>query len=442
MDTKMGYHAAVVGAGPAGLFAARELSLAGVHVAILNRDLKPGGLAEYGIYPDKHDMKSALRSQFHQTMANDLVSYYGNVNVGLNRDLALGELPGLGFQAVLAAVGAQGTKKLGIPGEDLKGVYHAKDLVYYYNDLPPYSQMKFEIGRHVAVIGMGNVMTDVARYLIEILKVGNVMAVARRGPGEIKFDKKELEHLAPSINVNAIDYEIEQAAPLMKALGEDPEIPKAFIHSTVERVQPGSSDANFMIRFLLSPTRIIGDENGRVCALEVEENTLVKVNDEIKARGTGNTRRLEVDTLIFAIGDRVDDQLGLPLEGSEFVKSPAPRFPVEGISYEAYDPVAGKPIEGLFLAGWSRQASTGLVGMARRDGVRCAGAMLAYLKTLPQVEHSLDALESRLQSLKKPVIRKEDLLKLLEAEEAVAKSRGLKGFKFSTNEEMLKAIGR
>jgi len=129
---------AVIGAGPAGLFAARLLAAEGVHVTLINRDIKPGGLAEYGIYFTKHKMKDGLRKQFRQILQEPDIEYFGNLSVGNEADLTLDELRAAGFQALLVTAGAQGTKWLGMPGEELaRGVYHAKDLVYHYNKLPP-----------------------------------------------------------------------------------------------------------------------------------------------------------------------------------------------------------------------------------------------------------------------------------------------------------------
>ena len=117
---------AVVGAGPAGLFAARQLANEGAHVVVFNRDIKPGGLAEYGIYPDKHKMKEGLRKQFRQLLGMPQLDYYGHLTVGEDADLSLADLRACGFQAILVTVGAQGTKWLGLPGEDLLegGVEH------------------------------------------------------------------------------------------------------------------------------------------------------------------------------------------------------------------------------------------------------------------------------------------------------------------------------
>lgn len=103
----------VIGAGPAGLFSARELANAGLRVAVLNRDIKPGGLAEYGIYPSKHKMKEGLRRQFRQIMQLPNLEYFGNITVGESGDLTLADLKAMGFRAVMVTAGAQGTKWLG-----------------------------------------------------------------------------------------------------------------------------------------------------------------------------------------------------------------------------------------------------------------------------------------------------------------------------------------
>ena len=175
------YLVAVIGAGPAGLFAARQLAMGGAHVVLLNRDIKPGGLAEYGIFPDKHKMKEGLRKQFRQLLALPQIEYWGNVTMGQQADLTLDELRGYGFQAVLVTVGAQGTKWLGCPAKSLHGVYHAERPRLSLQPATAFSQEKFDIGRRVAIIGVGNVMLDISHWVVRDLKVDEVVAVARRG---------------------------------------------------------------------------------------------------------------------------------------------------------------------------------------------------------------------------------------------------------------------
>ncbi|MEP0806518.1 MAG: FAD-dependent oxidoreductase [Chloroflexota bacterium] len=428
------YFVAVVGAGPAGLFGARELANQGVRVAVFNRDIKPGGLAEYGIYPSKHTMKSGLRKQFRQVLDLPNVEYFGNVTIGEQGDLTLNDLRALGFQAILVTAGAQGTKWLGLPGENLTGVYHAKDVVYHYNQLPPYSQKQFRFGKRCAVIGAGNVMIDIAHYLIREQKVEEVIAIVRRGPAEVKFDKKEMEYVIANLDVEALDAEIRRVTPIMQAVNQDPAAARAAILEALPKALPKVSDTRFRFEFLASPVQMFGDAEGNLVAVEVEDNILVEKDGETKARGTGNKRRIEVETVIFAIGDKVDESFGLPVEWNEFVKNENPRFPIEGNSFET-------PFEDVFVGGWSRKASSGLVGYARKDGTNASKAVWQYLQTKQPIEVNMDALFERIRSLGKPVVTKDDIRKLEAAEAAEAQKRGLEAFKFDSNEEMLQAMG-
>src|SRR3990172_1713643 len=362
---------AVIGAGPAGLFGARELANQGARVVLFNRDIKPGGLAEYGIYPNKHTMKSGLRKQFRQIMDLPNLDYYGNVTVGAQGDLTIDDLRALGFQAILVTVGAQGTKWLCLPREDLEGGYHAKDVVYFYNSLPPFSQKSFRFGKRCAVVGAGNVMLDITHYLARERKVDEVIAVVRRGPMEVKFDKKEMEYVIDNLDQAALDQEMKRITPVLQSVGQDPETARATILEALPKALPKVSETRFRFEFLASPVQMIGDADGRLAQVEIEDNILVRTNGDTKAKGTGNRRCLEVETVIFAIGDKVDDTFGLPVEWNEFVKNPNPRFPIEGISFES-------PFEDVFVGGWSRKASDGLVGYARKDGTNASKAVWQY----------------------------------------------------------------
>ncbi len=427
------FFVAVIGAGPAGLFGARELAAQGVRVAVFNRDVKAGGLAEYGIYPEKHTMKEGLRKQFRQVLELANIDYYGNVTIGARGDLTLDELRALGFDAVLVTVGAQGTKSLGLPGENLEGVYHAKDVVYFYNKLPPFSQKKFRFGKRCAIIGAGNVMVDIARHLIHVQKAEEVIAVVRRGPGEVNFTKEEMKHLISYLDLDEFDREMERVLPALKAINQDPETGRHKILDALPKADPKTADAKFHFDFLASPVGMIG-ENGVMTKLEVEDNILVEKDGKPAAKGTGKKRTIDVDTVIFAIGDRVDESFGLPTEWNEFVKSKEPRFPVDGLSFES-------AVEGIFVGGWSRKASEGLVGYARKDGTSAAKAVWQYLQAKQPGNASAEAVSVKMKGLNKPVILKEDIKRLEAVEAEEAKKRGLEEFKFASNEEMLQAMG-
>ncbi len=427
------YYVAVIGAGPAGIFGARELALQGVRVALFNRDIKPGGLAEYGIYPDKHVMKDGLRKQFRAVLDNPNIDYYGNIVIGNQGDLSLDNLRALGFQAILVTAGAQGTKWLGLPGEELEGVYHAKEVVYGYNKLPPFSQKKFRIGKRCAVVGAGNVMIDVARYLLQTEKVDEVTAIVRRGPGEVNFTKDEMKHIIANLDMTAFDAEMTRVLPSLQAINQDPELGRSKVLDALPKADPKVADGRFRFDFLASPVQMLG-ENGLLISLEVEDNTLVLKDGEPKSKGTGHKRQLDLDTIIFAIGDKVDDAFGLPVASNEFIKSETPRFPIDGVSYES-------TLDGVFVGGWSRKASEGLVGYARRDGTNASKAVWKYLQTLQSSYASNTELVAKIKSLAKPIVTKDDIKKLEAVEAVEAQKRGLEEFKFASNEEMLQAMG-
>lgn len=427
------YHVAVIGAGSAGLFGARELAAQGVHVSLFNRDIKPGGLAEYGIYPEKHTMKDGLRKQFRHILDLPNIDYYGNITFGTQGDLTLDGLRSLGFDAVLVTVGAQGTKSLNLPGEELEGVYHAKDVVYYYNHLPPYSQWRFHFGKRCAIIGAGNVMVDIARHLINEYKTEQVTAVVRRGPAEVNFTKEEMKHLISYLDLEEFEREMARVLPALQAINQDPEIGRHKVLDSLAKADPKADNASFHFDFLASPVGMIG-ENGKLTHMEVEDNTLTEKDGKTSAKGTGRKRMIPLDTVIFAIGDQVDESFGLPTEWGEFVKSKEPRYPMDGLSYES-------PIEGVFVGGWSRKASSGLVGIARKDGTNAAKVVLQYLETKQAGEPNVSAVEEKLKSLGKPVVLKEHVKKLEAIELEEAQKRGVVEFKFNNNEEMLKAAG-
>ena len=137
-----------------------------------------------------------------------------------------------------------------LPGEDLAGVYHAKDLIYHYNQLPPFSMKQYKIGKKIAIIGVGNVMLDIAHYMIYEQQVESITAIARRGPGEIKFTRKELQYVVNNLDLAHYIHEVERAAPMMRILGQDPQESIDLIKAALEKAEPTHSDSKFRIQFL------------------------------------------------------------------------------------------------------------------------------------------------------------------------------------------------
>lgn len=433
---------AVVGAGPAGIYGTRKLTEAGHRVVLLNRDIKPGGLAEYGIFVDKEKMKTGLRKQFKRILADPKVFYLGHVTVGNNQSVTLGELKSIGFGAIVVTAGAQGTKKLGIEGEETLGVYHAKDVVYHYNSLPPFSERTFEIGRRVAIIGMGNVMVDIANWLLNLKKIDQVVVVARRGPLEKAYDDSEFEYVEQYLDNADMKKEIERIAPQLAAVGQD--VGK-IMQKFVKQGEP-AEERRLTFRYLCSPTKVIANDRGRVAALEAEENEMVLQDGKTVAKGTGKKRRIEVDCVIYAIGDQVDASIGLPFSRGAFVTNPEQLAgDPNPAAYQPYDPETKKALDSIFVAGWSRNASVGLVGVAKQDAERGMKVVNEYLKSKPglssgEMEEKVEALIDTLTKKNAPIVTKEDIELLESAEQEEARARKTWDFKYTSDDKMLQVI--
>jgi ferredoxin--NADP+ reductase len=259
----------------------------------------------------------------------------------------------------------------------------------------------------------------------------------------VKFDRKELESVAGYLDLAALDVELERVKPTMQEICQDTDEFRSMIRAAAAKAEPVKGSARFLLHFLSSPARILGNAQSRVTGLEVEENTLsINEDGESRARGTAVYHTLDVDTVIFAIGDVVDDAVGLPVQRGEYVKNQQPLFPVDGISYEAFDPQDGRDLTGVFLAGWARRASTGLVGIARKDATNASQAVIQYLQTQsPACIPLSDLVRDRLARLDHPVIDKITLQRLEAIEQERARACNLASYKCGSNREMLEALG-
>lgn len=438
----------VVGAGPAGMFAARKIALAGHNAVLFNRDVKPGGLAEYGIYPLKDKMKFGLRKQFAQVLALPNVYYFGNVKIGNGYDLTIADLDALNPSAIVYTCGAQGAHSLGLPGEHSKGVYAAKDFVYNYNQLPPYTSQDFSTGRRVAIIGIGNVAIDIARWLLQdspSRATEEVTIIARRGPVEIKFDKKEIGYVERHIAPESLAAELARIKDRCARANQDVSPAAIFAEHfpmlTEEDFTPIQPRLSF--RFLSSPSAVIPGPDGRIAQLEIADNDLtLRPDGSTKAVPNGQKSVLDVDTLIFAIGDKHDERLGLPMGPSGYATLTDPEHPDEPV-FQVWDPTHSCPLAGRFVAGWARRASTGLVGIARHDGELGAEQAIEYLQAQPEGNTpSPDAILAALKAKGLQPITKSDLALLGAAEQQEAEKRHLNSFKYSDNKSMFEAIER
>lgn len=439
----------VVGAGPAGMSVANLLSKVGHQVVVLNRDVKFGGLAEYGVFPSKLKLRGGLRKTYWEILERPNVHYFGNVSVGRDKDLTTEELLGLGASAVVFATGAQGTKTIGVEGDSAVGVYHAKDVVYHYNRLPGYGQRPFEMGRRVAIIGVGDVMVDIAHWLIRYKKVDQVTAIARRGPAERKYNPKEIRAICSNIDRDALSKDFGRIRSRLEDVGQNPEEILKGMTEEFTKCEPLVSSTKMSFRFLASPRRVLVDSQNRVRALEVEKTKLAAKGQDFSAVGLKQYYEFPCDSLVFAVGDRVDESVGLPFKNGVFLTNPVKTSndPDDAL-FRAYDEASRKVLDGVFLTGWARKASEGLVGVAKRDGEWCSEVVTRYLDSQPSkdrktIDASLKKLRSLLQHRRVQTIEVQDLRLLEGAEKEHAASQDCIGeFKFSSDEEMLDHIHR
>jgi ferredoxin--NADP+ reductase len=437
----------VIGAGPAGMAVTNVLSRAGHEVILLNRDIKFGGLAEYGIFPSKLKLRAGLKRQYWSLLEQPNVHYLGNVTVGCGKDLTVEELRSLGASALVFTVGAQGTKTIGLEGDSAQGVFHAKDVVYHFNKLPGYGDRPFEMGQHVAIIGVGDVMVDIAHWLIRYKKVGRVTVIARRGPAERKYNPKEIRAICANIDLDGLQKEFDRIRERLLAVGQNPDALLKGMMDEFTKCEPKVSETTMGFLFLASPKRVLTDASNRVRGLEIEENRLELRGEDTVAVGMKQYYEYSVDSVVFAVGDKVDETLGLPYRNGAFVTNPitSGNNPDDSL-FQAYDEVSGTVLDGIFLAGWARKASVGLVGVAKRDGEWCAEVVLRYLAKKPapapttaqeiltRIRHLLTCRGVRAVDIK-------DLRVLEAAEKAHAPSTDCIGeFKFATNHEMLAII--
>jgi ferredoxin--NADP+ reductase len=448
MSTQGKYVIIVAGAGPAGMAVASSLSKAGHEIIILNRDIKFGGLAEYGIFPSKLKLRGGLKKQYWELIERPNVHYFGNVSIGNGKDLTVEEVRNLGASAVVFSIGAQGTKAIGVDGDSAKGVFHAKDVVYHFNRLPGFGDRPFDMGKHVAIIGAGDVMVDIAHWLIRYKKVERVTAIVRRGPAERKYNPKEIRAVCANMDVDGITKEVARIKDRLAAVSQNADDVLKGLTDEFAKCEPKVSDASMGFKFLASPKRILVDGNNRVRGLEMEDNKLDPKGEDTVAVGLKQYYEFACDSVVFAVGDKVDETIGLPYKSGMFITSPnkTGNDPDDAL-FQAYDEMTQTVIDGVFLAGWARKASEGLVGIAKRDGDWCAEVVNRYLSTKSSESHSdanvvLDKLAAVLTSHKSHAVGLEGL-RILESQEKSHWGEDCIGeFKYTSTHEMLELIER
>jgi len=288
-------------------------------------------------------------------------------------------------------------------------------------------------------------MVDIARWLmVDSPKrcVEEVIVIARRGPLEAKFDEKEFANIQIHLEREAFQDEFRRVEPAMKAVGQD-------VAKVAEETFPVLSKLpdqqtippRLIFRFLSSPSAITGGPDGRIARLTVTENILVARDGGVAAKATDRTADIDVDTLIFAIGDQHDPSLGIPYAKGGYVTNPEIADPCA--HYQVFNHQMGEVCSGDFVVGWARKPSEGLVGIARHDGEVGATHVLQFLGNAPpRAAASAEDVARFLQQRGVEFVTKDDLRWLTAAEEKEARERGTRYYFFSDDDAMLAAIER
>jgi ferredoxin--NADP+ reductase len=397
---------AIVGAGPAGIYAGNILTnavtAAGGSVAIdLFESLPaPYGLIRYGVAPDHPRIKGIVTS-LHEMLDAGTTRFIGNVEVG--RDIALDELHER-YDAVILATGAIRDAALDIPGIDLPGSYGAADFVAWYDAHPDVPRDWPLDKTEVAVIGNGNVALDVARILakhaadlrstevpdnvlagLEASAVTDVHVFGRRGPADVKFTPIELRELGEVRDVDIVladeDFETLDAAA---ATNNQLKVMLRTFQSWRDRArsEDGASRASrrLHLHFWHSPVEVVGSADTGVEAVRFERTVATQAG----VVGNGEFREIPVQQVYRAVG-----YFGSPIVDAPFDDA-------RGVIPN----VEGRVSPGLYATGWIKRGPVGLIGHTKSDAMETIGHLVADVEagrlTAPVVEDDvLELLDER-----------------------------------------------
>lgn len=399
---------AVIGAGPAGFYAAeallkqRDLK---VEVDLFERLPFPFGLVRFGVAPDHQKIKTASLL-YERTADMPGFRYMGNVELG--RDVSLAELRAH-YHQVLLSVGAAGDRKMRIPGEELAGSMPATEFVGWYNGHPDFQGARPDLsGQRAVVVGVGDVTTDVVRLLLrdrdelaktdvtrqalEVLrqsKIREVLVLGRRGPEQLKMAVKELRGIAEDPHISVEIDAAEVAAARARVDAKPASVDSAGLKrlELLEAIAKGEVGARgragvMRFRFLSSPHSLEGD--GRVERVVIEKNELVESDGDFKARGTGQLERVDAGLVLRSIG-----YVGTPLEGLPFDERDNVIPNLEGRVTQG-----SEQLPGVYVSGWIKRGATGVIGTNRADSVATVQRMLEDAKAAAGAEADGDAARS------------------------------------------------
>src|SRR4051812_10216699 len=372
--------AAIVGAGPSGFYAAGQILAADEpHFAVdlYDRLPTPYGLIRSGVAPDHPKIKSVTRA-YDKTSQHERFRFFGHVELGsdVTREQLLER-----YHVVLYTIGTATDKRLGIPGEDLRGSHAATEFVAWYNGHPDHSGLEVDLhAKQVVVVGAGNVAIDVARMLalapselevtdtadhaIEVLSssgIEEITILARRGPLQAAFTNPELLEMGvlERADVEVVEGELDELSAV--ALEEADKTRRRnveILRDYAARPKTGKP-LTVRFRFLASPVELLGDDNGRVRGVRVERNAIVARDDgSLAARGTGAYDEIPAQLVFRSIG-----YTGKPIGDIPFDER-------RGLIHNEGGRVThtdGTHHVGEYVSGWIKRGPSGVIGTNKKD---------------------------------------------------------------------------
>ncbi len=442
----MSLRVAVVGGGPAGIYAADILTKSDVDVTvdIIERLPAPFGLVRYGVAPDHPRIKEIIKA-LDRVLDKPEIRFFGNVNFGT--DVKLEELQEF-YDAVIFSTGAKSDRDLGIPGEEHS--IGAADFVSWYDahpdDAPTWD---FEGATRVAVLGVGNVALDVARVLaktademlvtdipaqvyegLKTKQITDVHVFSRRGPAYAKFSPLELRELNHSPNVEVVVHPegFDVDADGMEHIGKHKSQKMVLdtLANWVGRDEVGKPH-RIHLHFMEQPHEVVTDADGKVVAFKTERTHSPNADGTVE--GTGEITEWPVGQVYRAIGYKSDPLPGLPWDERKAV------IPNDG--GKVLD-LEGNHIPGVFTTGWIKRGPVGLIGHTKSDAAETVGHLLELTtETAPQ--RSDEAVDAFFAERGANVFTHEHWLKLNEHEIALGAAQDRLRVKVPTREGMLDA---
>ena len=412
---------AIVGAGPAGYFAAQALqNLANddrvFEIDMIERLPTPWGLVRSGVAPDHPKIKTVSKV-FEKIAAQETFRLFANVEIG--SDISIAQLKDM-YDAVIIATGTSLGKSLGIPGEDLRGSLSAATFVPWYNAHPDFVGVDTPLDADTAVvIGAGNVAMDVARMLalepseldptdtadhaIDAFKKSNIRKVyisARRGPEHAAFTSPELRDLPKLEHTNVIMNKSDIDAAIVRA-GDAPEKDvKSNLDAMLLIAENPKIEHERTLQFLFqhTPQQILGTDR-------VEGVVFSTPNGDVSVK---------CGLVITAIGYQAQGIEGIPYENGTVVNRD------------------GRVNDNMYVVGWAKRGPSGVIGTNKSDAAAVIELLIEDLKKPKNAGDISDLLTHQV------VVTQGHWQKINEAEVAAGEAQGKPRKKSVTREELLK----